>query len=233
MSKKERTVLTGPQVRTLIEGTKDDRLHALWVLAATTGMREAEMLALTWQDIDMGGDADRPDAARAGMSTRAFEGSSPSATQPFVRVHSTLHRIDGAWVLRDPKTEKSKRTIPLASVTVQALKAHRTRQLEEQARKGAMGREGMVFTTERGQPIHGPNLSKVLYAHLDRLGLPRVTVHDLRHSAATVLYAAGVPLPVISDILGHSTIRVTSDLYRHRVPELAKDAAERMQEAVG
>jgi integrase len=205
MSKKERTVLTGPQVRTLIEGTKDDRLHALWVLAATTGMREAEMLALTWQDIE----------------------------DDSIRVHSTLHRIDGAWVLRDPKTEKSKRTIPLASVTVQALKAHRARQLEEQARKGAMGREGMVFTTERGQPIHGPNLSKVLYAHLDRLGLPRVTVHDLRHSAATVLYAAGVPLPVISDILGHSTIRVTSDLYRHRVPELAKDAAERMQEAVG
>lgn len=207
MTKPERIILSGPQVRSLIEGTKADRLHALWVLAATTGMREAEMLALTWPDVDL----------EAGS----------------IRVHSTLHRIDGQWKFRDPKTEKSRRDLSLPPVTVAALRAHRTRQLAEQARMKVMGREGMVFTTEVGQPIHGSNLSKVLYAHLDRLGLPRVTVHDLRHSAATVLFAAGVPLPVISDILGHSTIRVTADLYRHRVPALSKEAAERMQEAVG
>jgi integrase len=207
MTKAERVVLDAAQVRTLIERTRDDRLHALWVLAATTGMREAEMLALTWSDIDL-------DAAS-------------------VRVASTLHRINGEWKFRVPKTVMSKRSVPLPPVTVAALREHRRRQLEEQAALGVLGKAGMVFTTPRGQPIHGPNLSKVLYAHLDRLALPRVTVHDLRHSAATVLYARGVPLPVISDMLGHSTIRVTADLYRHRVPELSKEAAQRMQEAVG
>ena len=203
----ERTYLTAGQCRVLIDGTRQDRLHALWTLAVTTGMREAEMLALTWADLDL--------------------------EAPSVTVGSTLHRIDGQWKLRDPKTEKSRRTIPLPAVTVSALREHRRRQLEEQAKVKAMGKAGMVFTTERGQPIHGPNLSKMLHVHLARLKLPRVNPHDLRHSAATVLYAAGVPLPVISDILGHSTIRVTSDLYRHRVPELSKDAAQRMQEAVG
>lgn len=207
MRKAERTILTAAQVRILNDGTAHDRLHALWVLATTTGMREAEMLALTWSDVDL-------EAGRVGVG-------------------STLHRIAGEWKFRDPKTEKSKRDVSLPPVTVAALRAHRARQLLEQARHGVMGREGMVFTTERGQPIHGSNLSKILYAHLGRLGLPRVTVHDLRHSAATVLYAAGVPLPVIADMLGHSTIRVTSDLYRHRVPELSKEAAQRMQEAVG
>jgi integrase len=207
MTKAERTYLTGPQVRALIEGTRDDRLHALWTLAATTGMREAEMLALTWANVDLD----------AGV----------------VRVESTLHRIDGQWKFRDPKTAKSRRDVRLPAVTVDALRDHRKRQLEEQAAFGVMGKAGMVFTTPKGQPIHGPNLSKVLHAHLARLGLPKVGVHDLRHSAATVLYAAGVPLPVIADMLGHSTIRVTADLYRHRVPELSKEAAERMQEAVG
>jgi integrase len=207
MSKPERTILTAVQVRRLIDGTRDDRLHALWTLAVTTGMREAEMLALTWDSVDL-----------------------EAAT---VTVTATLHRVDGEWKTRDPKTEKSRRTIPLTPVAIDALRAHRIRQLEEQGKAGVMGKAGLVFATSKGQPLHGSNLSKLLYANLDRLGLPRVTVHDLRHSAATVLFAAGVPLPVISDILGHSTIRVTADLYRHRVPELSLDAARRMQEAVG
>jgi integrase len=207
VKKPERTVLDAGQVRTLREGTRDDRLHAFWVLAATTGMREAEMLGLTWDDIDL-------DAGT-------------------IRVRSTLQRVDGEWKLLDPKTEKSKRDVALPPVTVAALREHRIRQLAEQAKAGKLGKSGLVFTTERGRPIHGSNLTKVLYAHLERLGLPKVTVHDLRHSAATVLYAAGIPLESIADMLGHSTTRVTADLYRHRVPEMQRDIADRMQEAVG
>jgi integrase len=250
LTRRERRVLTGPQVRALIDGTRDDRLHALWVVLATTGLREAEALALTWEDVELGEldeaqTARRPQATvelRSDLGNKATApGSRPvgwpveagTSSPPQLTVRSTLHRIDGEWKFRDPKTDKSRRTIPLPPVTVAALREHRRRQLEEQAAQGVMGKSGLVFTTERGQPIHGTNLSKALYAHLDRLALPRVTVHDLRHSAATVLYAMGVPLPVISDMLGHSTIRVTSDLYRHRVADLARDAAERMQEAVG
>jgi integrase len=260
MSKKERTVLDAGQVRTLREGTKDDRLHALWVLAATTGMREAEMLGLTWDDIHLGDDDGRIHSdvgRRVGAGDRGGSagglaplwrdphderstGSRPDATgpkghhiYPHIKVRSTLQRVDGEWKLLDPKTEKSKRDVALPPVTVAALREHRIRQLAEQAKAGKLGKSGLVFTTERGRPIHGSNLTKVLYAHLERLGLPKVTVHDLRHSAATVLYAAGIPLESIADMLGHSTTRVTADLYRHRVPEMQRDIADRMQEAVG
>jgi integrase len=248
MSKKERTVLDAGQVRTLREGTRDDRLHAFWVLAATTGMREAEMLGLTWDDIELGDDdatlplrrvesgvllgpSERLAAGREGVRQGPARG--PVGRGAYIRVRSTLQRVDGEWKLLDPKTEKSKRDVALPPVTVAALREHRIRQLAEQAKAGKLGKSGLVFTTERGHPIHGSNLTKVLYAHLERLGLPKVTVHDLRHSAATVLYAAGIPLESIADMLGHSTTRVTADLYRHRVPEMQRDIADRMQEAVG
>jgi integrase len=218
MAKKERPILTAAQARTLIEGTRGDRLHALWTLAVTTGLRNAELLGLAWSEVDL--------------------------AAPALRVSATLQRIPTGdlWPsgkrkhaarLADPKTDKSKRTIPLTAVAVEALREHRRRQLEDQARTGHLGKSGLVFATARGRPLHGSNLPKALRPHLERLGLPRITVHDLRQSAATVLFASGVPMPVISDILGHRTTRITEDLYRHRVPELSREAAKRMQEAVG
>lgn len=276
LSHRERPILTAAQVRVLFDGTRDDPLHALWVLAATTGMRLGEMLALTWDDVDL-------------VTGRA-------------RIHSTLHRVEGAWERHAPKTEKSRREVILPPVAVEALTIQKQRQYEEKvdgAQAGSTGRhrsgadagtreepglhhqraaEGgypsghgpvragrhaagraeapvasgggdgrgpsapyplaarrnsLVFTTQRGLPLHGTNLPKELHKATDRLGLPRVGIHDLRHSAATILFAQGVPIEVIADMLGHSTSRVTSDLYRHRVPELSEDAARRMQEAVG
>jgi len=186
--------LTTAQVRVLFDGTRDDPLHALWILATTTGMRLGEMLALTWDDVDL-------------VTGRA-------------RIHSTLHRVEGAWERHAPKTEKSRREVILPPVAVAALSARRRL-------------HGLVFTTAKGYPLHGTNLPKELHKATDRLGLPRVGIHDLRHSAATILFAQGVPIEVIADMLGHSTSRVTADLYRHRVPELSEDAARRMQEAVG
>jgi integrase len=152
---------------------------------------------------------------------------------PSVTVRATLHRVEGQWVLRDPKTARSRRTIPLTPVAVNALREHRRRQFEEQARLGVMGREGLVFTTAKGQPLHGPNLSKLLYAALDQLGIARVTVHDLRHSCATVLFSMGIPVEVISRMLGHTNSRITSQIYMHHVPELQHEAAAAMERAVG
>jgi len=179
----------------LIEGTRADPLGPLWTLASTTGMRLGEMLALTWEDVEL--DAN-----------------------PHVNVHATLHRVDGEWQRREPKTEKSRRVVPLPAVTVEALR--RIRRLH-----------GLVFTTDKGYPRHGSNLPKELHKATDRLGLPRVGIHDLRHSAATILFARGLPIEAIADLLGHSTVRVTQDLYRHRVQEFSELAAKRMQEAVG
>lgn len=181
----------------------------MYVLAATTGMREAELLGLQWSAIDL----------EAGTVT----------------VRDTLHRTGQAeqpWELRVPKTTRSRRSIPLTVPALVALRARRADQQRERLAAGVPGREGLVFTTVAGFPVHGTNLLPEFYGHLARLGLPRVTVHDLRHSAATMMLAAGVPLAVIADLLGHASIRVTADLYGHVVPELRTDAIERLEQAL-
>jgi integrase len=251
MKRKERTVLTAEQARMVIDGTKDDRLHALYVLFLTTGMREAEALALTWKDIDFGDDdagrrVDEVHQARMGMEGRAADVVPSRAVHPLlgpsITITRTLHRshpgdydYDAAdpWVFRAPKTDRSRRTVNIPPVTVAALREHRVKQLKERAAMGELGGEGLVFVSTRGHPIHGENLLPGWYAHLERLGLPRVRLHDLRHSAATILYGMGVPLETIADMLGHSTVRITQDLYRHKVPALQREAAEAMERALG
>jgi integrase len=194
MSKADRPILTAAQARVLMDGTTDDPTHAVWVLACTTGMRLAEMLALTWDDVDL----------EAGTVT----------------IDATLQRVDGEWQRRTTKTAKSRRTVSLTPRAIAALRPKRRL-------------HGLVFTTAKGMPLHGSNLPKILHAHTDRLGLPRVTIHDLRHSAATILYANGADIESIADMLGHSTSRITADLYRHRVTEMQRDLAVRMHEAIG
>ena len=246
---RERPILNAEQARTLIEGTKDDRYHALYVLAVTTGMRSAELLGLTWEDIDLGDQPARTgtgdqrgvlggakDYQRAGAShatRRRNSGPRDGGSSATVTVTRTLVRIGREWKLGPTKTDKSRRVIPLTPVAVDALREHRKRQLAERMAAGHPGNEGLVFTTPSGKPVWGSNILPMLRAHLARLGLPKVGLHDLRHSAATVLFAQGIPLEVISDMLGHATTRITSDLYRHRVPALSVEAARKMQEAVG
>ena len=152
---RERPVLTAEQVRTLIEGTKDDRLHALWVLLATTGLRSAEALGLTWEDIDLGDkDVRRRQGSAAGEDQGSDDRGGRAGPIPDERGHSgtavrtavihvnhTLHRLDGEWRRGEPKTEKSRRTIILPPVTAEALRRHQKRQLEEWL---AAGRPGMV-----------------------------------------------------------------------------------------
>jgi integrase len=210
MRKVERTYLDAADAMRLIEGTAGERVHAPLTVALTTGLRQAELLALTWRDIDW--------------------------TAPSLTVRHTLHRIPNApegvypWVRRDTKTDKSRRTVTLVPMAVDALREQQAQQAAD--RGGVVSLDALVFTTPAGHPIHGPNLLPPLHRAQARLGLPLVSWHDLRHATATMLLGAGVPLPVISRMLGHSTLRVTADLYAHVVPELERDAADRLQAAL-
>ena len=205
MHKAERTYLTTSQVRYLIEHSREERYWPLWVLIVTTGLRVSEALGLAWSDVDL-------------------EAAS-------VRVAHQLARVNGEWVRSEPKTRRSRRTVALIPIAVEALREQRVRQDRERA-DHPRPIDSLVFTTPVGAPIHSTNILPAWYATLKRLGLPRVTTHDLRHSAATMMLAAGVPLPVIADVLGHSTMRVTADLYAHIGVELRRDAADRLAEAL-
>lgn len=133
----------------------------------------------------------------------------------------------------DPKTPKSRRTVPLTAIAVEALTAQRKRQLEERMRAGKPGTAGYVFTTVSGIPYRGENLSARLHVLLAALGLPRVNPHDLRHTAASIMVASGVPIEKVAAILGHSSVRITNDLYLHLRPGDLRSAADAMQAAVG
>lgn len=203
MHKSERTYLSATQVRVIIDHAQDERLWPLWVLIATTGLRVSEALGLAWSDI-------APDT---------------------LTVRRKLVRVGNEWRLDEPKSRRSQRTVMLIPAAQEALAEQRARQDAERA-DYPQPIDGLVFTTPKGQPIHSSNVLPSWYRTLARLGLPKVTIHDLRHSCATILLGAGVPLPVIAEILGHSTMRVTADLYTHIVPELRRDAADRLAGAL-
>jgi integrase len=190
------------QVRLLFEATQGSRLHALWVLLATTGLRLGEALGLTWPDID-------------------FNRSSLTVRRALQRLPKRL----GGVVLVEPKTDRSRRTVCLAPGTIAALSEHRHRQAEERLAPS----ERFVFTGATGRPLDASGVSGHFHRALAQAGLPNVRVHDLRHTAATHLLTRGVHPKVVQDLLGHSTISLTLDTYSHVSPGLHAQVADHME----
>jgi integrase len=189
------------QLRAFLEHVREDDLYAAWLLIATTGMRRGELAGLRWVDVDL-------DAGRL------------SVRQPRVVVANTPQASE-------PKSARGRRSLALDPVTVAALRRHRARQLEHKLAVGARYQEsGLVFTWPDGSPIHPRRFSRWFERHSGRAGLPRIRLHDLRHSYASAALAAGVPAKVVSERLGHATIAVTMDVYSHVLPGLDREAAD-------
>ena len=185
------------------------RLEALFVLAAATGMRLGEVLGLRWDAVDL--------------------------DRGFVRVERILARYDRAYHLDPPKTARSRRAIAVPPQVVAALRLRRVMQNERRLVAGSSwnGEEwNLVFTTEKGHPLSHRTVQEIFGRLLDEAGVRRVRFHDLRHGAATFLLAQGVAMKVVQDVLGHSQISMTADLYSHVVPELRREAADRMAAAL-
>lgn len=203
----EMQVLSKEQVDQLLETARGDRLEALYLLAVRTGMRQGELLALRWQDIDL-------EHGR------------------FLQVRHTLSHPHGApWILGDPKTKKSRRRIDLAPTVVDALKAHRARQKVERLAGGpGWNAENFVFTRPDGEPLRATNMyTRQFKPLLQRAGLPDIRFHDLRHTCATLLLITGVNVKVVSELLGHSSVSITWDRYSHVSPGQQKDAAAALE----
>jgi integrase len=204
--RREMKTLTREQAALLIRTTRGDRLEALWVLLLTTGMRLGEALGLRWDDLDMN--------AR------------------ILRVSRALQRQAGkGLVMAEPKTSRSRRTIHLSDIAVSALQDLRKAQLEDRPEASPPGDEcNLVFTRADGSPIDPGQVSAELKRALQKAGLPRIRVHDLRHTAASLLLANGTHPKVVQDLLGHSTISLTLDTYSHVSPALHAQVAADMQE---
>jgi integrase len=152
-----------------------------------------------------------------------------------LHVAHALQRVPGKGLqLLELKTASSRRALQIPDVVVRALRAHRTRQLEERLAAGADWQDlGYVFTTYRGTPLSATNVIRRSYRPICRAaGVQRMRFHDLRVSAATLLLAQGVSQRVVMEILGHTSTRMTEH-YTKVVPQLMKDAAAAMDRALG
>jgi integrase len=171
-------------------------------MAATTGMRRGELLGLKWDDIDL--------------------------NRRSVQLRRTLQRVAGAGLVEEEtKTPSSRRLIALTRLAAAELKEHRVKQAEQRLAAGpAWETRDFVFSTALGRPIDEGNLSRSYKRSIRRAQLPDLRFHDLRHTAATLLLQEGVNPKVVQEMLGHSTIKVTLDLYSHVTPHMQEAAAD-------
>jgi integrase len=204
--------LSVAQVETFLAGVAGDRLEALYVLAFTLGLRQGELLGLRWKDVDFAaGEIHIVQARLRGGRLKAPE------------------TLFGA-----PKSKRSRRSLPMPTMTAQALWRREALWREERKVADTDWEDfGLVFSTAMGTPLDGVNVGRYFKRHLTRLGLPIVRFHDCRHTAASLLLAKGVSLRVISEVLGHSQISLTADTYAHVLPALKQEAAAAMDSLFG
>jgi integrase len=195
------------QVRALFEAASSHRLEALYVVAVSAGLREGELLALRWEDVDL----------EAGT----------------LQVRRVLSEARSGRIFEAPKSGKG-RNIRLTRKAIAALRAHRKRQLEERmARAGLWQEQGLVFPSSVGTPLSARNLQRHFKTLLERAGLPRsFRFHDLRHTCATLLLRQGVHAKYVQELLGHADISLTLNVYSHVLPDMGDAAAGAMDSAL-
>ena len=201
---------TPEDARKLLDALRDDRLEALYSAAMAIGLRRGEALGLKWPDIDFGT-------------------GSLTVRNSLHRVRISPQRVKSKLQLVEVKARKSRRTITLPQVVIDAFRRNRSRQEEECRFAGARWQDTcFVFTTSLGTPLDGPTVTLRFQAALKAAGLRRIRFHDLRHTCATLLLALGVHPRLIMEILGHSQIAITMNLYAHVIPAMQKEVAAQM-----
>jgi integrase len=206
--------LNSEECRAFLEASRAERLEALYVLAVHCGLREGELLALRWEDVDL------------------------QAAKPALLVRRTLTRgEDGRGHVVGTSTKSGKgRRVRLTQRAVATLKDHHKRQLEERMRlAGLWHDEDLVFPSETGTLLNPSNLRNRSFKRTKaRSGVREdLRFHDLRHTCATLLLREGVNVKVVSEMLGHASVIITLNTYSHVLPDMQDSAAEAMEAALG
>ena len=205
--RREQTTLTVDQARMLLGSLEGNPLRGYWTIALTTGMRTSEMAGVKWTDLDF-------EAGR-------------------LRVQRTLQLLGGQWTERDTKTHQG-RGITLTAIGIAALRDHRVRQAEQRLAAGPRWQDrGLVFTNPTGGVLGHWTRRHSWARLLTQTGLPVLRMYDLRHTAASLLASWGVSIAVISEILGHSSAKMTLETYIMSMPTAQTDAMRTMDERLG
>jgi integrase len=210
----EGRTLTPDQARALLRAADGAEFGALVNLLLSCGLRKGEALGLSWRDVDL------------------------DATPATLTVRRALKKDGrGGLYVDEPKTARSRRTVHLPAPLVDVLRRHRADQAEQRLAFGAGwgGRWAgldLVFTSSVGTPLDPDRTNREVQRLAAMAGLGAWTPHELRHSAASLLLAQGVDLKVVSEMLGHSSIRVTADVYGHLLDPARTEAADAMTDAL-
>src|ERR1700712_6098992 len=197
------TALDLDEARAVLEAARGTRNEARWTVALALGLRQSEALALQWKDIDLLANT--------------------------LTVRRSVHRVRGGLIYEEPKTRRSQRTLALPMPLVAALQEQKRAQLGEQMVAGSEWRdEDLVFAQPNGRPIDKKTDYDDWTRLLQKAGVRHVRLHDGRHTAATLLLSENVHPRVVMELLGHSQMRTTMDIYSHVMPALAREAADRM-----
>jgi integrase len=191
------------QVAHFLDFTADDRLALLWRLVLLRGFRRSKICGLA--DVDV-------DTARAAVT-----------------VNVALVQVGGRLVWGRPKSKAGERVVALDSGSVASVKAHRTLRKRERLAAGeAWADSGRMFTDELGEALHPDHVSRRFREMAKAAGLPVIKFHAARHTAATLALEAGIDIKIVSEQLGHSTTRITQDLYQHVRHQVHADSAEKV-----
>ena len=205
-AKREIQPLTREQAQQLLEAARGHRLEVLLLLAIATGARRGELIGLRWSDV-------------------SFE-------EGCIHIRRTVSRVTGFGLVEsEPKTTKGQRKIILPQFALDALKQQHVQQAEDRLKAGAAWKDkGLVFSNPLGDFIDPNSIPQKFYTLLAEIGLPRLHFHDLRHSTASILLSMGVHPKIVQEILGHSTMSITVDIYSHSLPSMQREAMQKLND---
>jgi len=201
----EIAALKADEIAPVRAALKGHKLEAIAVLALSTGARRGEILALRWGDVDL--------------------------ERATIRIARSLEQTTGSLKFKQPKTVRGVRTISLPAVAVEALQAHRKRQLEQRMAlgQGKPSADTLVFSTIDGEPMSPNGLSRDWGDFVRAQGLPLVSFHGLRHSHVSALIASGVDPLTISRRIGHANVSTTTNVYGHLFKQTDTMAAKAIE----
>ena len=208
MVRSEIRVLTLQEMYMFIKAIEKEHQRMAFLLSLASGLRLGELLALTWDNVDL--DSGILKVRRTLNRLKTFDENSPKKTKLILQ--------------ETPKTSTSRRNVPIPQSIVEELKKHKEHQIDD----GLDNPLNLVFISEVGTPLEPRNFTRMLHRIVKSYGIPRLNVHGLRHTFATRLLEENERPKVVQEMLGHATIGITLDTYSHVMPELKKSAAEKL-----
>jgi integrase len=203
------------QARAFLQVAKEDRLFALYATVLSLGLRLGEAFGISWGDVD--------------LDTGRF-----NIRQALQRISKKIYPTKAGLQLVEPKGGYSDRVVTLPAVAISALRRHEALQQEERRWAGTKWRNdwNLVFTGKIGKPLDERHVLSQFQNLLALAGLPKMRLHDLRHSAVAILIAQGVNIKAISELLGHSSVAFTLQVYGHLLEETKRETADKMDAAL-